>query len=135
MVSSRKVDSLSRVLASREHGLCSAKPSAAVRGLWPRMALETLLTGHRGCVNHVQFNESGTLMASGSDDTRICLWDLQKSTPVLAHPSGHTANIFCVRFMPATGDNQLVSCAGDGQVRSHDLSTGNYTVYRHHTSR
>lgn len=28
-------------------------------GMYPRMALDSLLTGHRGCVNHVQFNESG----------------------------------------------------------------------------
>lgn len=33
--------------------------AAAVSGMYPRMALDSLLVGHRGCVNHVQFNESG----------------------------------------------------------------------------
>lgn len=34
-------------------------------GLWQRMALDSLLVGHRGCVNHVEFNEQG------SEDTHL----------------------------------------------------------------
>jgi hypothetical protein len=32
------------------------------RALAPRLGLDRLLVGHRGCVNHVQFNESGKHM-------------------------------------------------------------------------
>ena len=33
----------------------------------------TVLKGHRGCVNRLCWNEQGTLLASGSDDTRVIL--------------------------------------------------------------
>lgn len=54
-----RMDSCTGYLACRErqHGL--RKPGPAAAGLYPRLALEELLVGHRGCVNHVQFNESG----------------------------------------------------------------------------
>ncbi|WIA19127.1 hypothetical protein OEZ85_003775 [Tetradesmus obliquus] len=97
-----------------------------------------LLIGHKGCVNHVQFNESGSLLASGSDDTRICLWDLASSSPLATHATGHKANIFCVKFMPGTGDSSqplLASCAGDAEVRLHDLASGARSVFSHHGSR
>lgn len=46
---------------------------------------------------------AGTLLATGSDDLHICLWDLQSSRPIVGHNTGHTANIFCVKFLPTTG--------------------------------
>jgi WD and tetratricopeptide repeat-containing protein 1 len=52
---------------------------------------------------------AGTLLASGSDDTRICLWDLSSSSPVVTQPTGHKANIFCVKFMPGTGGNFMAA--------------------------
>lgn len=35
--------------------------------------------------------------------------------------TGHTANIFSVKFMPHSNDRTLVTCAGDGQVRVFDI--------------
>ena len=32
--------------------------------------------GHTGCVNAMSWNDTGELLASGSDDTRICIWKL-----------------------------------------------------------
>jgi hypothetical protein len=46
-------------LAAREQDGARHLPGSAVASLYPRMALEKLLVGHRGCVNHVQFNDSG----------------------------------------------------------------------------
>lgn len=40
------------------------------RGLWQRMALQSLLVGHRGCVNHVEFNEQGDLSTRHSQTLR-----------------------------------------------------------------
>eukprot|EP00882_Tetradesmus_deserticola_P025721 GHRQ01028279.1.p2 GENE.GHRQ01028279.1~~GHRQ01028279.1.p2 ORF type:complete len:135 (+),score=32.75 GHRQ01028279.1:694-1098(+) len=114
-----KARSLASALVAREQqGLESrfADVAANSKGLWRRMAMDPkkgLLIGHKGCVNHVQFNESGSLLASGSDDTRICLWDLASSRPLVTHATGHKANIFCVKFMPGTGAKfTLTTAAG-----------------------
>ena len=70
---------------------------------------------------------SGSLLASGSDDTYLNVWDYN---PVnLAKPftlntsvsTGHHANIFSVKFMPHSGDRTVISCAGDSEVRVFDL--------------
>ena len=31
--------------------------------------------GHAGCVNTVAFNDSGSILVSGSDDQQVILWD------------------------------------------------------------
>eukprot|EP00878_Enallax_costatus_P038337 GHUV01043543.1.p1 GENE.GHUV01043543.1~~GHUV01043543.1.p1 ORF type:complete len:183 (+),score=24.75 GHUV01043543.1:726-1274(+) len=77
-------------------------------------------------------------MASGSDDLRLCLWDLQSSKPVTTIATGHSQNIFCARFMPTTGGSSqplVATCAGDGEIRLHDMYTGCKSVYNHHMSR
>ena len=43
--------------------------------------------------------------------------------------TGHSANIFSVKFMPHSGDRTLVSCAGDCEVRVFDIEyTGRSTI-------
>lgn len=32
--------------------------------------------------------------------------------------TGHSANIFCAKFMPCSDSRQLVTCAGDSQIKS-----------------
>ena len=38
----------------------------------------------------------GTLLASGSDDLNVVLWDWQRGRPYLVFDSGHRANVFQV---------------------------------------
>lgn len=35
--------------------------------------------------------------------------------------TGHSANIFSVKFMPHSNDSTLVTCAGDSEVRVFDI--------------
>lgn len=35
--------------------------------------------------------------------------------------TGHSENIFSVKFMPHSNDSTLVTCAGDGEVRIFDI--------------
>jgi WD40 repeat protein len=37
-----------------------------------RLVLQRLMEGHQGCVNSLAWNAQGTLLISGSDDTRVC---------------------------------------------------------------
>lgn len=54
------------------------------------------LKKHEGCVNTLHFNQGGNLLASGSDDLEVVLWDWAKQKPVLAYESGHRSNVFQV---------------------------------------
>ncbi|KAL7266716.1 hypothetical protein RUND412_010727 [Rhizina undulata] len=81
------------------------------------------LHGHRGCVNALCWSRSGNLLATGSDDTRI---NIHTTTTPGYHlntqiDTGHTANIFSVKFMPNTSDRVIVSAAGDNEVRIFDI--------------
>jgi len=74
------------------------------------------LDGHEGCVNAVEFNSSGDLLVSGSDDRQVMLWNWASKARLLAYPSGHTDNIFQTKIMPFSGDCRIITSAGDGQV-------------------
>ncbi|XP_076044499.1 DDB1- and CUL4-associated factor 8-like [Oratosquilla oratoria] len=87
---------------------------------------------HRGCVNALSFNTTGSLLASGSDDLQIAVWDWALAKPVISYDSGHRNNVFQSKFLPLSGDSHIVSCARDGQVRLAELSsTGVCRTTRH----
>ncbi|KAK0938452.1 hypothetical protein LTR29_009978 [Friedmanniomyces endolithicus] len=85
------------------------------------------LDGHSGCVNALSWSRSGNLLASGSDDQHLNVHTYQpqssdeqfKLTTTVA--TGHTQNIFSVKFMPHQNDRTVVTAAGDGEVRVFDL--------------
>ncbi|XP_045175109.2 uncharacterized protein LOC123536202 [Mercenaria mercenaria] len=85
------------------------------------------LVGHYGCVNAIEFSHGqGTLVASGGDDRRVFLWDVEKALSDIGKPSvmrgEHNSNIFCVAF--DIGNTTAFSGGNDEQVIVHDLTTG-----------
>lgn len=88
-----------------------------------RFELQYKMDHHEGCVNALHFNRIGTLLASGSDDLNIVIWNWIQNRPALIYDSGHRSNVFQAKFMPFSGDCHVVSCARDGQVRLADLSS------------
>lgn len=88
-----------------------------------RFELQYKMEHHEGCVNALHFNRIGTLLASGSDDLNIVIWNWIQNRPALIYDSGHRSNVFQSKFMPFSGDCHVVSCARDGQVRLADLSS------------
>lgn len=87
-----------------------------------RLGLDKAMEGHQGCVNALSWNTEGSMLLSGSDDTRVNLWDYSSRTLLHSVDSGHSANIFCVKFIPETCDDVVASGAGDAEVRVHRLS-------------
>ncbi|XP_076163678.1 WD and tetratricopeptide repeats 1 [Ptiloglossa arizonensis] len=87
-----------------------------------RLGLEKELVGHAGCVNCLEWNENGQILASASDDMDIILWDPFRYEKKLVLETDHIGNIFSVKFMPKSNDSILVSGAGDGKVRVRDLT-------------
>ena len=61
-----------------------------------RFKLERKLECHNGCVNTLNFNSSGDLLASGSDDLDVVVWDWAKGKKMFSYESGHIANVFQV---------------------------------------
>uniref|UniRef100_A0A0D6QXS2 Anaphase-promoting complex subunit 4 WD40 domain-containing protein n=1 Tax=Araucaria cunninghamii TaxID=56994 RepID=A0A0D6QXS2_ARACU len=87
-----------------------------------RLSLEKELEGHQGCVNALAWNSKGSLLVSGSDDARVNIWSYASKKLLHSIDTGHSANIFCCKFIPGTGDDLVASGAGDAEVRVFRLS-------------
>lgn len=71
-----------------------------------------ILKGHAGTVTSVAFSPSGKILASGSADQRVRLWDI--ATGKLIHTfSSHTSKISALAFAK---DDVLASGSSDGTV-------------------
>ncbi|XP_078155601.1 uncharacterized protein LOC144551502 isoform X2 [Carex rostrata] len=108
------------VLSSR----CFARRVGGSEALIMRLRNYRRLDKHGGCVNTVSFNSDGTILASGSDDRQIILWDWDAGTVKHQFHSGHSNNVFQARFMPFTDDRVMVTCAADGEVRQLKILEG-----------
>ena len=56
-----------------------------------------------------------------SDDTYLMVWDVATARRRALKLSGHSDNIFSARFLPYSGNKEIVSVAADGEVRWHLL--------------
>merc|ERR1712093_846704 len=80
------------------------------------------LASYRGHTNQrykVQstLNPSNALVVSGSEDHRVCFWDLEGGD-MFASVAAHDSPVFCARFQ---GDT-LVTAAGDGSIKVWDAA-------------
>ncbi|CAH8429513.1 unnamed protein product [Dicrocoelium dendriticum] len=91
------------------------------KDLLDRLGLETSLKGHRGCVNCLEWNHRGTLLASGSDDFCIIIWNPFERRNIFTMHTGHAGNIFSVKFLPNVNEYLMVTGAADAKVRVHDV--------------
>eukprot|EP00808_Paulinella_micropora_P021872 g71720.t1 len=80
-----------------------------------------VLKGHRGEVLCVALDGVGDLLASGSADNDVRVWDVQQHEPlsVLSH---HTGKILCVAF--DSSRRYVVSGSDDFTIRIWDLEQG-----------
>jgi WD40 repeat protein len=88
------------------------------------MPLATQLTGHNGLVSTVAFSPDGSLLASGSWDNVIRLYDTSdpdNPRPVGQPLRGHTNSVTSVAFSP--DGKTLASSSSDKTVRIWDLTT------------
>ncbi|XP_066285635.1 WD and tetratricopeptide repeats protein 1-like [Branchiostoma lanceolatum] len=101
-----------------------------------RMGLEAELSGHSGCVNCLEWNEQGTLLASGSDDLNAIIWQPLVHKQLCLLRTGHQGNIFSVKFLPSSGDRIVATAAADCKVHVHDINTKEVTqIFTCHTGR
>ena len=81
----------------------------------------TTLEGHWSAVNSVCFSPDGTLLASGSSDATIRLWDV-KTGNRLHTLTGHRYGVYSVSFSP--DGSLLASGSRDDTIRLWDVKTG-----------
>ncbi|XP_034489626.1 DDB1- and CUL4-associated factor 6-like [Drosophila innubila] len=81
-----------------------------------RMNLLSTLNVHNGCVNTVNWNASGTLIVSGSDDNHLVITEAKSGRVAAKTKTLHKRHIFSARFMPFTNDQAVISCSGEGIV-------------------
>jgi WD40 repeat protein len=86
----------------------------------PRLA--QFLQGHTDPVRTVAISPDGTVIASGSRNNMIILWDAATGQPALAPLSGHTGSINSLAFSP--DGRTLVSGSADGTLRLWNTATG-----------
>ena len=81
--------------------------------------LSHLLRGHTGCVNTLHWSQQGDMLVSGSDDTRLMVWDARPGAAFHRQAqlrSGHADNIFDAKFAPGMEHERIVSVARDGKA-------------------
>jgi hypothetical protein len=109
-------------------GVLREPPPPAYRGA-ARFRPRTL-AGHTGRVLCVAFSPDNLLLASGSHDQTVKLWDVARGKDC-AILQGHTGPVRAVAFSP---DGQLLVSGGDDQaVRLWEVDTGRqrFTLQRH----
>ncbi len=88
-------------------------------------ALKETLKGHRYPVRSLAFSPDSLLLASGSSDNTIRLWDL---SPVANNQSRETTSVFghneAVTSLLFTADGQLLSAGQDRMVKIWKLKKG-----------
>lgn len=68
-----------------------------MKSLIDRLGLDYELSGHSGCVNCLEWNKDGSILASGSDDLDIILWNPFLKRKIVKIETGHQGNIFSVK--------------------------------------
>ena len=78
------------------------------------------MEGHNDSVSSVTFNHNGTLLASGSYDNTIKLWNLETKTEI-ATLEGHHGWVNSVAFNH--NGTLLASGSGDNKIKLWNLET------------
>ncbi|XP_069698085.1 DDB1- and CUL4-associated factor 6-like [Periplaneta americana] len=94
-----------------------------------RLCLLKKLPVHNGCVNSICWNETGEYILSGSDDQHLVVTHGYNFKVLTNYKTSHRANIFSAKFLPNSGDNNIISCSGDGIILYTDLMRKEETYY------
>src|ERR1700761_1713338 len=88
--------------------------------LWP--GWNAVLDGHTDSAYAVAFSPNGRLIASGSEDSTIRLWDARTYAPVGDELQGHKGIVTAVVFEPDS--KHILSCAEDRTIRRWNAASG-----------
>jgi WD40 repeat protein len=81
-------------------------------GAWSTHSQSIILGGHNGVVLCLSFSSNGRMIASGSNDRTVRLWDVQTGAAVGVPLVGHSTAITCLAFSP--DGERIASASSDG---------------------
>lgn len=81
-----------------------------------------------GSYTSVAFDPTGTLVAAGSSDSVLSVWDIRKANARLGHISvpHSTAPLWELAFPPTAARNMLLSASADGRLLQWDFASDNF---------
>ena len=82
---------------------------------------DSVLSGHKACIECVALTPNGKRAISGSPDKTIKVWDLESGT-CTRNLTGHKKTIFCVALTP--NGKRAISGSGDKTLKVWDLESG-----------
>lgn len=94
-----------------------------------RLEQEAVLAGHEGCVNCLEWTTDGLLLASGSDDYKVIIWDPFRKRRIHTIYTNHVGNIFSVKFMPRHNNSIVATCGADKFIYVYDVNHENETLF------
>ncbi|VUC28482.1 unnamed protein product, partial [Clonostachys rosea] len=118
LIFSPRESEIRKIFRDEEPNWMGIKPRVAKK--WGR-CLQTL-EGHTESVCALAFSCDSRLLASGSDDSTVRLWDLETGSE-LHRLTGHKGGILSVAFSYSNA-NLLASGSEDGTIRLWNLETG-----------
>lgn len=106
---------------------------AVIRGKVPGITPQYTLEGHTNTVYIVAWSPDGKLLASGSRDNKLRIWDTSTGKP--QHTISHKNRVFCIAWSP---DSRFLASGArddDKTVRLWVRGSGEMRRFEGHTSR
>jgi WD40 repeat protein len=90
--------------------------------LFNQIKQEAVMRGHSASVNSLSWSLDGVLLASGSDDGDVRVWDLSELGKAYALQRGHSVDLSKISSQVLKGHSKKVNCVCWGSKRERDGS-------------